>query len=300
VDHQVDLPGTYYVYLKALSGSTCNVDDCNIWSTPISFQIVPPGNNEVRVYEIRYFSYGEPSLGSPNHPNNLSAELQNFLEEKSTPSLDINVVGVLDLFEDPPVGPVGEDAKHIFRYIIEGNALCNTILQQGIDQVWIWDGLTQLGTGPVISGFRFTNVGEALYPEICYSQMHLNEYTFTAYNLSTGVSPLPNESGHPYPDWDAYNHHAFGIPMRQIAGRLQGWDLWNSLSTNWDHWNPEGRGEWLSEVPNEGNSLTWEGKSVPNWWLFTFDIRSNLDLLWNNRDTQWINMDWFTTSGGYN
>jgi hypothetical protein len=171
-------------------------------------------------------------------------------------------------------------------------------LQQGIDQVWIWDGLTQLGTGPVISGRRFTNVGEALYPEICYSQMHDNEYTFTAYNLSTGVSPLP-DGGHPYSDWDAYNHHAFGIPMRQIAGTLQGWDLWNSLSTNWNFAYPEGRGEWLEEVPNEGNSLTWEGKSVPNWWLFTFDIRSNLDLLWNNRNTQWINMDWFTTSGGY-
>jgi hypothetical protein len=104
------------------------------------------------------------------------------------------------------------------------------------------------------------------------------------------------------PNSDEVNHYQYGLT--------------NFVNNSCQDWNPEASGQqvsinctawgcdqggflewWMQAMPHKSNTLTYQGKQMPNWWDFVDDMEENMQYYWDNRSTYFINESFFAQNG---
>jgi len=191
----------------------------------------------------------------------------------------------------------------------DGENLCDYIVNNNIDQVWFWkdvgDGTADSGgfiqeymriwssavfpvqSPPPLCGGRrsflvlgldqdravaealhsFGHSTESLISSIEGSDLFWTRYTGPSHNICGNVHFPPNGIA----DYD------YAISTASATTSCEDWhpdgsgattsvncNRWSCLQTNYLEW-------WFQNMPNDGNTLTYSGKTLPNWWDFQSD-----------------------------
>lgn len=255
----------------------------------------------LKVLELRYFPKGQSDV--INHPNTLSAQLQNALRESSRfrgysspgapPSIQVEIVKVIDRNKARP--NINNDWVATYNAILAEDNLCQQIKDLDIDQIWMWvDPRTGYDPNPgveyAISSPLFrTNLQ---YVTVPYTPFCNGESSFAIMGFDTTRT------------YDLAQH-SFGHYMEGLLGNIQSIELFwyrfggndqvgfpraarcgnvhfppngaadydygnNSVAlTACEDWNPEGTGQKTAYTCTrwgctQGGYLTWWMQNMPN------------------------------------
>lgn len=226
-----------------------------------------------------------------------------YTNPKAEPSLKYAIVDTLEYLE--PV-PHHRKKKGFADYnaILERAKIKDYVMEKGVKEVWIW-GYHSKEIGPVESNMA------SVHGDISNSHrdpldlpVFPRTYTVYHYNYERGASMAVHNHLHQI---EALMRHHGGDLWKTFEGKPGAWRAGNChfppngrkdydwtnkefVESDIEDWRPEGFGKkkkincdvwdcddmkwyiyWMRSIPGKDNGLTFKGRPLTNWWVFTGD-----------------------------